>query len=456
MERQAPQQPNMADTDLLDAPIAEDEDKDELAPPVRPVRAIAPPVAPDIAPAPAAPPAMPPVAHGAGPNFGTAMDNTIGARPNPNAPQYQPIKPTLGQSILGRIAAGMVGYRNPQAGVAVRREQEQAPIRAAQQKYSTDVNDYNQKFGQELQLSNEEQNEPLRASEIAKNEATATKELAPVAAKNESPQQGYAQAIQDAITAGRNPADDPHVQAWKAAIDATQKQPNPNEEDKAISDYEQAHGEPDTPANRDKARVALKREEQPPERGTWMPIYGPGGVIAGSWNPATGEQKSAPGNLPGTTAAGVGEQNRETAAQEKQVAPHQTNLDEIAEAREFAASPSPTNDYGLLMDYIGLTKPESLGKLRLNSQELKLTLGTRSSLGDLEALGQKIANGQMLTPTQRHDMLKTLAIVEKYEKAAIQRAQGGKQQQAPATGGGGKVPSFKEWKNGQSTASPPG
>src|SRR6185437_9860227 len=60
------------------------------------------------------------------------------------------------------------------------------------------------------------------------------------------------------------------------------------------------------------------------------------------------------------------------------------------------------------MRYVGATKPDSIGKLRLNQNEINLVLHTRSTLGDLAALTQKVQNGQMLTPEQRQDMLKTM------------------------------------------------
>jgi hypothetical protein len=80
-------------------------------------------------------------------------------------------------------------------------------------------------------------------------------------------------------------------------------------------------------------------------------------------------------------------------------------------AQQFAAHPSPTNDVALVMHYIGATKPESLGKLRLNNNEMNLVLGTRSSFGDLQAFAQKVINGQKLTPTQRSDMLETMKTI---------------------------------------------
>jgi hypothetical protein len=50
-----------------------------------------------------------------------------------------------------------------------------------------------------------------------------------------NPQAGYAQAIADALKNNRDPNSDPHVQAWKGAIEATQKESAGNRDDKAIA-----------------------------------------------------------------------------------------------------------------------------------------------------------------------------------------------------------------------------
>jgi hypothetical protein len=89
-------------------------------------------------------------------------------------------------------------------------------------------------------------------------------------------------------------------------------------------------------------------------------------------------------------------------------------------AQQLAATPTPTNDYALLMQFIGLTKPEQLGKLRLNQNEVSLAQGTRSLMGDLDALENKVSNGQSLTATQRTDMLNTIKAIndsKNYEEA---------------------------------------
>lgn len=87
------------------------------------------------------------------------------------------------------------------------------------------------------------------------------------------------------------------------------KGPNEPDKDKDIGDYLQAHGLPDNPANREKARGAIaNRGKQEP--GTYMPLYDPKtGQIAGAWDPKSGHLINAP-SLPGTTAVGAGMANK--------------------------------------------------------------------------------------------------------------------------------------------------
>ena len=80
-------------------------------------------------------------------------------------------------------------------------------------------------------------------------------------------------------------------------------------------------------------------------------------------------------------------------------------------AQEYAKTPSPTNDFALMMHFIGATKPDSIGKLRLTQNEIKLVLGLRSTFQDVEAWGHKFADGQLLPPEQRQHMLDTMKII---------------------------------------------
>jgi hypothetical protein len=143
-------------------------------------------------------------------------------------------------------------------------------------------------------------------------------------------------------------------------------------------------------------------------------------------------ERATPGTTlePGAmTVSQVGSGAAADVKQGKAEATASANLDsELGLMQQFAAHPSATNDAAMLMHYIGATKPESMGKIRLNENEIRLFGGTRSSLGDMQALLSKVENGQSLTPQQRQDMLNTMGMIAKAAK------RGGGQQ-----GGGGQT-----------------
>jgi len=201
-----------------------------------------------------------------------------------------------------------------------------------------------------------------------------------------------------------------------AAVNQAKQDPQVKDKQQDIGDYLAANKLTDTPANRETARKAIaERGKQEP--GSYMPLYDDKGHVTGAWDPKSGHIVKPPAEgLPGTTGAGVTQQTKAADANKKALDPLQGVIDEIAESREFAASPSATNDYGLLMNFIGVTKPESLAKLRLNQNEVSLAKGTRSALGDLEALGKKLESGETLTADQRASMLKTMDVVEKFTR----------------------------------------
>jgi hypothetical protein len=144
------------------------------------------------------------------------------------------------------------------------------------------------------------------------------------------------------------------------------------------------------------------------------------------FRPRPGQSLPAGSMSPTQLGQGAAADVKEQKAEQK----NETNMDsELSLMKQFAASPSPTNDAAMLMHYIGATKPESMGKIRLNDRELKLFGGTRSSLGDAEALLTKVANGQPLTPQQRNDMVNTMTMIDSAAKrpaaGAGQAAAGG-------------------------------
>ena len=219
----------------------------------------------------------------------------------------------------------------------------------------------------------------------------------------------YSEAVQDAIKRGVDPASDPKVQEIAAAITALQKQPA----EKTENDFEQYYqkylgdnGLKDSARNRLKARKDYSTANQAPEHAPQVLMIPQGGGEAFVARPGM--------NVPGAsiTPSQSGQEqvaaNKSTEAEAKAARDAQ---DDYRLAQTFAANPTPTNDVALLMHFIGATKPDALGKLRLNQNEINLILGTRSSFGDVQAFVQKIVNGQKLTPQQRSDMLNTMKTI---------------------------------------------
>ena len=399
------------------------------AAPGSPAASMAPPVvsaAPPVTSSPAAAPAsdyapvQPTPAPGStedleahAPKFQYAPVGSPNATP-PSWKDYQPAEPH-GWSKLGHILARFT----PASYDLNIRPQEQA-----RQAYNAATNEW--KAGQEEE--NRQSEEDLRAAQTkeAKERADFLRKggVKPGVTPEET-------TIHDLMTGENgqpriNPATNKpysYLEAYQA-VEKSKAEAHPqNTKDEDVADYLAANNLKDTPANREKARGAIaERGKQEP--GNFMPLYDDKGHVTGGWDPKSGRVVNAP-NLPGTTSAGIGQQNKATAENQKQVQPLQDVLDEIAESREFAQSPSATNDYGLLMNFIGVTKPASLAKLRLNQNEVALAKGTRSTLGDVTALAQKVENGQMLTADQRAEMLKTMDTVEKFTRRRMDTITGG-------------------------------
>lgn len=178
-----------------------------------------------------------------------------------------------------------------------------------------------------------------------------------------------------------------------------------NDFEQYYKDYIKDNNLPDSAHNRLMARKEYSAANQAPQRAPQITVVTPGGQIE-TLHPG---QTMQPGSMSPTQ---VGSQtiatNKATEAETKQAQAAQKDYQLM---QTFAANPSPTNDLAMVMHYIGATKPDSLGKLRLNQNEINLVLGSRSTFGDLQALAEKVQNGQKLTPTQRQDMLGTMKIL---------------------------------------------
>lgn len=165
-----------------------------------------------------------------------------------------------------------------------------------------------------------------------------------------------------------------------------------------------------------------KRQEQTPDRGAFTPTFDPKtGAITGAWNPATGEMRAAP-NLGGaTTAPGMAAQQKISEAQQKQNQPFQDILDKQQEAKEFADQKTGPGDIGLILAMVEATRPKS--GFRMTQTEWNMIQKSRSTLGDIQALMNKVESGQLLTPDQRKQMLDVIDITAKMAQKRMQGTQ---------------------------------
>ena len=234
----------------------------------------------------------------------------------------------------------------------------------------------------------------------------------------------YAHRVNQVLGSGGDPADDPIVQHLSDAITSIQRQPA----GKGMEHVSFMSGGKQMDGNYDPAsghyydlKGNLITDAQP------IPTASSTGAVtmivpADPNNPNAGGtvQRLTPGSHVAPGAMTPSQVGQGTAADIKQgKADARTLAQEKSDYRlmqTLAANPSPTNDLAMVMHYIGATKPDSIGKLRLNQNEIALVMGTRSTFGDLEALAQKVENGQKLTPQQRSDMLATMRILSQSEE----------------------------------------
>lgn len=181
---------------------------------------------------------------------------------------------------------------------------------------------------------------------------------------------------------------------------ATEDKPG-SPEQQFIDEYRAQH-KGSSVADAERAFKAIEPPQRPPQ----ALMIPPGGGAAQLVQPGTIVQ---PGSVtPGGASGESVSADKETKAAEKA---KDDASKEYQLVQGLAAKPSPTNDLAIVMRFIGATKPDSLGKLRLNNNEVNLVYGTRSAMGNLEALVSRLQNGQSLTPQQRTDMLSTMKIL---------------------------------------------
>jgi hypothetical protein len=402
---------------------------------------IVPPNQPITAPEVAPPPIKP--MNVSGPNL--QKDIMAGSVSAPQSSQYTPVEPSKGKTILNRIAAGMVGFRNPGEGVDVRRRFEQEPQRVAQQNLANDTNQYNTAFTQGIQGQN-------AASETALRGAQA-EHLGAETAALKNPQPKPKEEVWKVVPGVQGPNGEPmqeeqnsgQMRVAPGGASVTEKNAGkPSEVDKDVSDYLASKGLPDTPANREKARESRAARDRPPVQGSFMPLYGKDGQVVGAWNPANGQVQHAPA-LPGTTSQGVGQQDKAAAAVDKKIAPYKAVVDEAEQAaalKDMGDKGNAEADVGLALTFFKAMRSGTTGGsgIRFTQQENNLIMDSRNLWGSLEVKGNKLlSNGQPLSREQRKEIFDVITVYKNAAQRHIQEAQGGGTQSGgtPTSGGGG-------------------
>jgi hypothetical protein len=110
-----------------------------------------------------------------------------------------------------------------------------------------------------------------------------------------------------------------------------------------------------------------------------------------------------PGMKVGMGAESTSQFGQEPGKIQKLVQPYDDLVSAADQAHQYAVQNTAPGDAALLLKYVDAVKPTK--GFRLTNTELNMFSHTRGMLGDVQALGQKLDNGQMLTPDQKRNML---------------------------------------------------
>jgi len=216
----------------------------------------------------------------------------------------------------------------------------------------------------------------------------------------------FDEAVRDAQKRGVDPKDDPKVQQIATAIhlkDRSAAEHHPNEYEDFKADY--LKNKPKATAA--EIQKAFETNKEKPERPKTELVAIPDDK-GGYKTVEVGAGASLPAGA--RTIGGISTEATKTAEAGDAAKKTQVEFQRTYDlAQNLAKDDSPTSDAALIMLFMGSVKPESMQKIRFQKNEQDFFEHTRSSLGDLEALYQKVAKGgQKLIPEQRQQMLKTM------------------------------------------------
>jgi hypothetical protein len=146
-----------------------------------------------------------------------------------------------------------------------------------------------------------------------------------------------------------------------------------------------------------------------------------------------------PGMRVGLGAETASQYGQEPSKIDKLVQPFDDLVSAADLAHQYASQNTASGDAALLLKYVDAVKPAK--GFRLTNTELNMFAHTRGMLGDIQALGQRVDNGQMLTPEQKTNMLAIIDMSANHAKqmkaSLMQKYAGyaGQGRGAPATPG---------------------
>lgn len=247
---------------------------------------------------------------------------------------------------------------------------------------------------------------------------------------------GYSEEseIQEYMDAGLSEGDAQKAVRIRLGLEPKAAEPKPNEKEKDISDYLEAHNLEDTAANRDKARKAIARRGKD-EPGSFMPLYDGKGNVVGAWDAKSGRMVKSPKDLPGTTSAGAGISAKKEAATQKQTAPLESVIEEAnlaPQLKQQGDAGNPEADAALALTFFKVMRGAtggaggSGGGIRFTQQEQNLIFGSRSLWDTMEVKGNKVlSNGQPLAAAQRQQIVDTIQLYQAAAQRKLDEIKGG-------------------------------
>lgn len=285
------------------------------------------------------------------------------------------------------------------------------------------------------------QADKYRAAQTEEAQARAASLRNPKPEKPEGLQQTYADAVQDAISRGVDPAKDPKVQQIGDAITALQKQPAPPKENKAVGGT--LNGKPAWGLQTDQGWIDPQTRQSIPgfqpapsfaETGLYEPVEVPqagGGMAPGVFNKRTGTTTPmAPSKTP------IPKEAQKAVDESLTVARGMDRLE--GSQRQILAGAEKRGQQGPLGGGPYLNGPESM---QFVANHIAMTFGSvkgarigrdiieqhvkaRDLDQSTEAMAQRVLSGGVITYTQAQQMMDT---------AKINRAQAWKQAQDAAS-----------------------